>query len=72
MDEGRIADAYVAGDVDIDGDVLAPYALRRAMKDFHPEAGRDLGTLAIGTPKASLANVGVPPRHERLIKLAPQ
>ena len=36
MDEGRIADAYVAGDVDIDGDMLAPYALRGSMKDFHP------------------------------------
>lgn len=36
MDEGRIADAYVAGDIDIDGDMLAPYALRVSMKDFHP------------------------------------
>ena len=35
MDEGRIADAYVAGDIDIEGDMLAPYALRGAMKDFH-------------------------------------
>ena len=36
MDEGRFADIYVAGDIDIDGDMLAPYALRGSMKDFHP------------------------------------
>ena len=35
LDEGRIGDAYVAGDLDIDGDMLAPFALRGSMKDFH-------------------------------------
>ena len=33
---GRIGDAYVNGDIDIDGDMLAPFALRAAMSDFHP------------------------------------
>ena len=36
LDEGRIGEAYLAGDLDIDGDMLAPFALRGSMKDFHP------------------------------------
>ena len=36
IDEGQIGDAYVAGDIDIDGDMLQPFELRGAMKDFHP------------------------------------
>jgi cyclopropane-fatty-acyl-phospholipid synthase len=35
LDEGRIGDAYLAGDLDIEGDMLAPFALRGEMKDFH-------------------------------------
>src|ERR1041384_86845 len=35
IDEGRIADAYLAGDTDLDGDRLKPFALRGTMKDFH-------------------------------------
>jgi cyclopropane-fatty-acyl-phospholipid synthase len=35
IDEGRIGDAYLAGDLDIDGDMLQPFALRKSMKDFH-------------------------------------
>ena len=35
LDEGRIGDAYLAGDVDIEGDMLAPFELRTSMKDFH-------------------------------------
>lgn len=38
LDEGRIGEAYLAGDLDIDGDMLAPFALRGSMKDFHPVA----------------------------------
>lgn len=36
IDEGQIGDAYVAGDIDIEGDMLRPFELRGAMKDFHP------------------------------------
>jgi cyclopropane-fatty-acyl-phospholipid synthase len=36
LDEGRIGGAYLAGDIDIDGDMLAPFELRKSMKDFHP------------------------------------
>ena len=36
IDEGRIGDAYLAGDIDIDGDMLRPFELRGSMKDFHP------------------------------------
>ena len=35
IDEGRIAGAYLAGDIDIDGDMMKPFELRRTMKDFH-------------------------------------
>jgi cyclopropane-fatty-acyl-phospholipid synthase len=35
VDEGRIGDAYVAGDFDIDGDMLRPFELRNSMEDFH-------------------------------------
>jgi cyclopropane-fatty-acyl-phospholipid synthase len=36
FDEGRFGDAYVAGDIDIEGDLLRPFELRKAMKDLHP------------------------------------
>jgi len=35
LDEGRIGDAYLAGDIDIEGDMLRPFELRKSMKDFH-------------------------------------
>ena len=36
IDEGRIGDAYVAGDIDIEGNMLNPFVLRASMKDAHP------------------------------------
>ena len=36
LDEGRIGDAYVAGDIDIEGDMLQPFELRNSMSDMHP------------------------------------
>ena len=35
-DAGRIGDAYVAGDIDIDGDMLKPFELRNSLSDSHP------------------------------------
>jgi cyclopropane-fatty-acyl-phospholipid synthase len=35
VDEGRIGDAYLAGDIDIEGDMLRPFELRSSMKDLH-------------------------------------
>jgi len=35
MDEGRVGDAYVAGDLDIEGDMLRPFEIRRSMGDRH-------------------------------------
>jgi cyclopropane-fatty-acyl-phospholipid synthase len=35
LDEGRFGDAYVAGDIDLDGDMLRPFELRKSMNDFH-------------------------------------
>jgi cyclopropane-fatty-acyl-phospholipid synthase len=36
LDEGRFGDAYLAGDIDLDGDLLRPFELRSSMGDFHP------------------------------------
>src|SRR5690242_6949379 len=36
LDEGRFGDAYVNGDIDLDGDMLSPFELRGSMKDVHP------------------------------------
>jgi cyclopropane-fatty-acyl-phospholipid synthase len=36
VDEGRIGDAYVVGDIEIEGDMLQPFRLREEMKDLHP------------------------------------
>ena len=35
LDEGRIADAYLAGDLDFEGDTLKPFELRTSMEDSH-------------------------------------
>jgi cyclopropane-fatty-acyl-phospholipid synthase len=50
IDEGRIADAYLAGDIDLDGDMLKPFELRATMKDFHllTEAWRFIQPLLFG------------------------
>jgi len=36
LDEGRFGDAYLAGDIDLDGDLLQLFALRKYLKDLHP------------------------------------
>jgi cyclopropane-fatty-acyl-phospholipid synthase len=36
LDEGRIGDAYVHGDLDIEGDMIRPFELRGSMTDAHP------------------------------------
>jgi cyclopropane-fatty-acyl-phospholipid synthase len=38
LDESRFADAYLAGDIDIEGDMLSPFELRASMGDLHPLA----------------------------------
>lgn len=35
IDEGRIAEAYLRGDIDLEGDMLRPFELRQSMKDLH-------------------------------------
>src|SRR5450755_5101821 len=35
MDEGQVGDAYVAGHLDIEGDMLRPFEIRRSMGDRH-------------------------------------
>jgi cyclopropane-fatty-acyl-phospholipid synthase len=50
LDEGRIGDAYVAGHIDIEGDMLRPFELRNSMSDSHPlvAAWRFLQPLVMG------------------------
>jgi cyclopropane-fatty-acyl-phospholipid synthase len=36
LDEATIAEAYLQGDIDIDGDMLKPFALRAELDDRHP------------------------------------
>lgn len=35
MDEGRVGDAYVEGHIDIEGDMMRPFEIRRGMADRH-------------------------------------
>jgi cyclopropane-fatty-acyl-phospholipid synthase len=50
LDEGRIADAYLAGDLDLEGDMEKPFTLRGDMKDSHlwTEAWRYIQPLLFG------------------------
>ena len=36
LDEADIAEAYLQGDIDLEGDMLKPFALRSALDDSHP------------------------------------
>jgi cyclopropane-fatty-acyl-phospholipid synthase len=36
LDEANIAEAYLQGDIDIDGDMLKPFGLRASLDDRHP------------------------------------
>ncbi len=36
LDEGNIAEAYLQGDIDLEGDMLKPFALRASLDDRHP------------------------------------
>ena len=36
LDEATIAEAYLRGDIDLDGDMLKPFALRAELDDRHP------------------------------------
>ena len=36
LDEGNIAEAYLLGDIDLEGDMLKPFTLRKLFDDRHP------------------------------------
>jgi cyclopropane-fatty-acyl-phospholipid synthase len=36
LDEGKFGDAFVQGDIDLDGDLLSAFELRTSMRDVHP------------------------------------
>jgi cyclopropane-fatty-acyl-phospholipid synthase len=61
LDQGKFADAYLAGDIGIDGDMLRLFELRQSMADLHPlvTAWRFLQPLLFGqvrTNKAAIAS----------------
>jgi cyclopropane-fatty-acyl-phospholipid synthase len=55
MDEGRVGDAYVEGHLDIDGDMLRPFEIRKSMSDQHyaVAAWRFLEPLLFGQVRAN-------------------
>jgi cyclopropane-fatty-acyl-phospholipid synthase len=55
LDEGRIAEAYLAGDIDLEGDMMKPFALRGAMDDRHlaVEAWRYIQPFLFGQVKTN-------------------
>src|SRR5262249_1246775 len=60
IDEGQIGDAYLDGDIDIDRDMLRPFELRGAMKDFHPfvAAWRFIQPLLFGQVLTNMLAIG--------------
>ena len=36
LDEAEISEAYLAGDIDLEGDMLKPFGLRKSLHDRHP------------------------------------
>ncbi len=36
LDEANFAEAYLQGDIDLDGDMISPFALRASLDDRHP------------------------------------
>jgi cyclopropane-fatty-acyl-phospholipid synthase len=59
LDQGKFADAYLAGDIDLDGDMLRPFELRPAMGDLHPvvTAWRFLQPLLFGQVRTNRAAI---------------
>jgi cyclopropane-fatty-acyl-phospholipid synthase len=55
LDQGRIADAYLAGDLDLDGDTMKPFELRDSMQDNHwlVQAWRHIQPLLFGQVKTN-------------------
>jgi cyclopropane-fatty-acyl-phospholipid synthase len=61
LDEGNISEAYIHGDIDLEGDMLKPFDLRQSLDDAHPlvAAWRFLEPLLFGqvyTNKRAIAS----------------
>ena len=50
LDEGTVAESYLAGDFEIEGDMMKPFEIQAAMKDSHPltQAWRFIQPLLFG------------------------
>jgi cyclopropane-fatty-acyl-phospholipid synthase len=59
LDQVKFADAYLAGDIDIDGDMLRPFELRQTLGDRHPltTAWRFLQPLLFGQVRTNQAAI---------------
>lgn len=61
LDEANIAEAYMQGDIDLEGDMISPFALRASLDDSHPivAAWRFIQPLIFGqvfTNKAAISS----------------
>ena len=61
LDEANISEAYLRGDIDVDGDMISPFALRLSLDDRHPivSAWRFIQPLIFGqvyTNKAAITS----------------
>jgi cyclopropane-fatty-acyl-phospholipid synthase len=59
LDQVKFADAYLTGDIDLDGDMLRPFELRQTMGDRHPltTAWRFLQPLLFGQVRTNQAAI---------------
>jgi cyclopropane-fatty-acyl-phospholipid synthase len=59
LDEGNVAESYLAGDFEIEGDMMQPFSIQAAMKDNHPwtQAWRYLQPLIFGQVHTNKAHI---------------
>jgi cyclopropane-fatty-acyl-phospholipid synthase len=59
LDEGNVAESYLAGDFEIEGDMMKPFEIQARMKDAHPltQAWRHIQPLLFGQVRTNKAHI---------------
>jgi cyclopropane-fatty-acyl-phospholipid synthase len=59
FDEGTVAESYLAGDFEIEGDMMKPFEIQAAMKDNHPltQLWRHIQPLLFGQVRTNQAHI---------------
>ena len=59
LDEGNVAESYLAGDFELEGDMMKPFQIQAAMKDNHPltQAWRYIQPLLFGQVHTNKAHI---------------